>query len=183
MAAANVLLRNLSIPAPDTNKLIFRLPCTGSTQGEEQNPAIIVVWGGRWRWTGDTRRWGLSSCYKGAVATRILRKYFKKIECGLHSWAEHPPHCLVSCPILSMANLCLFCCFRATGWVQVNLEEFQVAFPPLLTSCSPDSVISGDIFWLPGDEVIDYSSPNTDWELIITKHLSAQGELCQVFGE
>lgn len=32
-------------------------------------------------------------------------------------------------------------------------------------------------------EVIDYSSPNTNWELIIIKHLSAQGELCQVFGE
>lgn len=98
MAAANVLLLNLSIPAPDTNKLIFSLPCTDSMQGEEQNPAIIIVWGGGWRWTGVIRRWGLSSCYKGAAATRILRKYFKKIECGLHSWAEHPPHCLVSCP-------------------------------------------------------------------------------------
>lgn len=32
-------------------------------------------------------------------------------------------------------------------------------------------------------EGIDYSFPNTDWELINIKHLSAQGELCQVFGE
>lgn len=31
-------------------------------------------------------------------------------------------------------------------------------------------------------EFIDYSFPNTDWELIIIKHLSVQGELFQVFG-